>query len=241
MNKQFEQWAVEYFSPIGMEVVDQVYNHLQSNPHLLREDGERISFKDSEPPLGSYICHCFEDGSEIEGVYTGIDYTYTDSIPTHWYYVNPRPEPKEDLAAYNTPISGQNWTELAEGIIKKHNGDFTIDPSELKKAITALTEGMQEAYERGREEAMDYAASKHKKYVEELQQQMAECLGWYKMWEVKKAELAAAKEQLAEKDEEVIKWHGGYISLYKELTAAKAEITRLEQLNCDLELALKNL
>jgi hypothetical protein len=50
MNKEFEQWVnEELLSTINyhtstlfnnVNLIKSVYNHLQQNPHLLREDGE---------------------------------------------------------------------------------------------------------------------------------------------------------------------------------------------------------
>jgi histidinol-phosphate/aromatic aminotransferase/cobyric acid decarboxylase-like protein len=61
-------------------------------------------------------------------------------------------------------------------------------------------------------------------------------------------EVEKLEQQLAEKDKDVRSLnilagerHDSIVDLAYQLTAAKVKITRLEQINCDLELALKNL
>ena len=114
-------------------------------------------------------------------------------------------EPKED------------WTVLAEKMFLRYP---KISRSGMK---AALTEGMQEAYERGKEEYEQLYHDAHE-------------------------ERSLLKLQLAEKDKDVRSLnilagerHDSIVDLAYQLTAAKVKITRLEQINCDLELALKNL
>ena len=102
------------------------------------------------------------------------------------------PEPKED------------WTELVEKMFLRYP---KISRSGMR---AALTEGMQEAYERGREE-FNEAANRY--YVEKMN------------WE----------QQLAEQAEQMNIFKTGYanevdavVKLQSELTAAKAEIDRLK-------------
>lgn len=50
MNKEFEQWREQTFTltVIGRDMINKVYNHLQTNPHLLREDGEKETDMETE-------------------------------------------------------------------------------------------------------------------------------------------------------------------------------------------------
>ncbi len=46
----------------------------------------RFSFKEREPEINTYISLVWEDGSDCECVYTGLDKSILP-LPTHWYYV----------------------------------------------------------------------------------------------------------------------------------------------------------
>ncbi len=53
------------------------------------EDSKLKTFKFSErePEVSSHIVMFWEDGSECECLYMGLDKTLTP-LPTHWYYVH---------------------------------------------------------------------------------------------------------------------------------------------------------
>jgi hypothetical protein len=44
------------------------------------------SFKEQEPETGAYVSLVWEDGSDCECTYNGLDKTALP-LPTHWYYV----------------------------------------------------------------------------------------------------------------------------------------------------------
>lgn len=46
----------------------------------------RFSFEEREPEQGSYISLVWEDGSDCECIYDGLDKSILP-LPTHWYYV----------------------------------------------------------------------------------------------------------------------------------------------------------
>ena len=46
----------------------------------------RFSFEEREPEQGVYISLVWEDGSDCECVYCGLDKSILP-LPTHWYYV----------------------------------------------------------------------------------------------------------------------------------------------------------
>ena len=46
----------------------------------------RFSFDEREPEIGSYISLVWEDGSDCECTYNGLDKSILP-LPTHWYYV----------------------------------------------------------------------------------------------------------------------------------------------------------
>lgn len=48
---------------------------------------QRFSFKEREPEMNDYISLVWEDGSDCECIYTGLDKTILP-LPTHWYYVD---------------------------------------------------------------------------------------------------------------------------------------------------------
>lgn len=46
-----------------------------------------ISFEEQEPEMNAHISLVWEDGSDCECIYVGLDKTILP-LPTHWYYVN---------------------------------------------------------------------------------------------------------------------------------------------------------
>ena len=50
-------------------------------------DRQRFSFDEREPEMNAYISLVWEDGSDCECIYTGLDKTILP-LPTHWYYVD---------------------------------------------------------------------------------------------------------------------------------------------------------
>ena len=46
----------------------------------------RFSFEEREPEMGAYISLVWEDGSDCECTYIGLDKSILP-LPTHWYYV----------------------------------------------------------------------------------------------------------------------------------------------------------
>lgn len=46
----------------------------------------RFSFEEREPEIGTYISLVWEDGSDCECIYNGLDKSILP-LPTHWYYV----------------------------------------------------------------------------------------------------------------------------------------------------------
>lgn len=46
-----------------------------------------FSFDEREPEIGAYISLVWEDGSDCECTYNGLDKSILP-LPTHWYYVN---------------------------------------------------------------------------------------------------------------------------------------------------------
>jgi hypothetical protein len=46
----------------------------------------RFSFEEREPKKGAYISLVWEDGSDCECIYDGLDKSILP-LPTHWYYV----------------------------------------------------------------------------------------------------------------------------------------------------------
>lgn len=45
------------------------------------------SFEDREPEQGAYISLVWEDGSDYECIYAGLNKKSISPLPTHWYYV----------------------------------------------------------------------------------------------------------------------------------------------------------
>jgi len=48
---------------------------------------QRFTFEEREPKMNAYISLVWEDGSDCECIYTGLDKTILP-LPTHWYYVD---------------------------------------------------------------------------------------------------------------------------------------------------------
>ena len=46
----------------------------------------RFSFDEHEPEIGAYVSLVWEDGSDCECTYNGLDKSILP-LPTHWYYV----------------------------------------------------------------------------------------------------------------------------------------------------------
>ena len=46
-----------------------------------------FSFDEREPEINTHISIMWEDGSDCECIYTGLDKTILP-LPTHWYYVD---------------------------------------------------------------------------------------------------------------------------------------------------------
>jgi hypothetical protein len=48
---------------------------------------QRFSFDEQEPEINAYVSLVWEDGSDCECIYTGLDKRILP-LPTHWYYVD---------------------------------------------------------------------------------------------------------------------------------------------------------
>ena len=60
---------------------------LKTNAHLMQTTViSRFSFSEREPEIGAYISLVWEDGSDCECTYDGLDKSILP-LPTHWYYV----------------------------------------------------------------------------------------------------------------------------------------------------------
>lgn len=53
---------------------------------LRKTDVSRFSFAERDPEIGAYISLVWEDGSNFECIYNGLDKSIVP-LPTHWYYV----------------------------------------------------------------------------------------------------------------------------------------------------------
>lgn len=53
----------------------------------LRNKGKRYSFKERTPKIGDYISMFWNDGSDCECIFTGIDEN-TTPLPDGWYHVD---------------------------------------------------------------------------------------------------------------------------------------------------------
>lgn len=60
---------------------------LNISPAIRKTDViSRFSFDEREPEIGAYISLVWEDGSDCECTYTGLNKSILP-LPTHWYYV----------------------------------------------------------------------------------------------------------------------------------------------------------
>jgi hypothetical protein len=60
---------------------------LNVSPAIRKTDViSRFSFEEREPEIDAYISLVWEDGSDCECVYNGLDKSILP-LPTHWYYV----------------------------------------------------------------------------------------------------------------------------------------------------------
>ena len=56
---------------------------------------EKILFEDKEPSEWEYVCLFWEDGSECECIYNGLDKSILP-LPTHWMPLPEPPKTKQD-------------------------------------------------------------------------------------------------------------------------------------------------
>ena len=61
-------------------------NEELNQPSCLGAVISRFSFDEREPEMGAYISLVWEDGSDCECIYNGLDKSILP-LPTHWYYV----------------------------------------------------------------------------------------------------------------------------------------------------------
>lgn len=59
----------------------------QNGNDFIADVRQRFSFDEREPEMNAYISLVWEDGSDCECIYTGLDKTILP-LPTHWYYVD---------------------------------------------------------------------------------------------------------------------------------------------------------
>lgn len=69
-----------------MENKDKSSNEAHSEPLQQCNVISRFSFDEREPEIGAYISLVWEDGSDCECTYNGLDKSILP-LPTHWYYV----------------------------------------------------------------------------------------------------------------------------------------------------------
>ena len=69
-----------------MENKDKSSNEAHSEPLQQCSVISRFSFDEREPEIGAYISLVWEDGSDCECTYNGLDKSILP-LPTHWYYV----------------------------------------------------------------------------------------------------------------------------------------------------------
>lgn len=69
-----------------MENKDKTPNEGHSEPLQQCNVISRFSFDEREPEIGAYISLVWEDGSDCECTYNGLDKSILP-LPTHWYYV----------------------------------------------------------------------------------------------------------------------------------------------------------
>ena len=70
-----------------MENKDKTPNEALSEPLQQCNVISRFSFDEREPEIGAYVSLVWEDGSDCECIYDGLDKSILP-LPTHWYYVN---------------------------------------------------------------------------------------------------------------------------------------------------------
>ena len=61
-------------------------NEGHSEPLQQCNVSSRFSFDEREPEIGAYVSLVWEDGSDCECTYNGLDKSILP-LPTHWYYV----------------------------------------------------------------------------------------------------------------------------------------------------------
>ena len=59
----------------------------QNGSDFIADVRQRFSFDEREPEMNAYISLVWEDGSDCECIYIGLDKTILP-LPTHWYYVD---------------------------------------------------------------------------------------------------------------------------------------------------------
>ena len=69
-----------------MENKDKTPNEAHSETLQQYSAISRFSFDEREPEIGAYISLVWEDGSDCECTYNGLDKSILP-LPTHWYYV----------------------------------------------------------------------------------------------------------------------------------------------------------
>ena len=70
-----------------MENKQKSSNEAHSEPSQQCSVISRFSFDEREPEIGAYVSLVWEDGSDCECIYDGLDKSILP-LPTHWYYVN---------------------------------------------------------------------------------------------------------------------------------------------------------
>ena len=66
---------------------EQNINEPQNSQLNIADVRQRFTFDEREPEMNAYISLVWEDGSDCECIYTGLDKTILP-LPTHWYYVD---------------------------------------------------------------------------------------------------------------------------------------------------------
>ena len=66
---------------------EQNINEQQNSQLNIADVRQRFTFDEREPEMNAYISLVWEDGSDCECIYTGLDKTILP-LPTHWYYVD---------------------------------------------------------------------------------------------------------------------------------------------------------
>jgi len=62
---------------------EKLSNEAQNQPSCLGAAISRFSFDEREPEMGAYISLVWEDGSDCECTYNGLDKSILP-LPTHW-------------------------------------------------------------------------------------------------------------------------------------------------------------